>query len=225
MDYSQKQGGKGFLLSLKNLFSLLKRLQSAFYIFRYIVLTPKALGAELTRAVSSGNAELVEHLLNLDVAPNGTAGSSENQFMPIMAATALGDTNMVSLLVEKGAEVNVKNASHTTPLMFAAMNGHTEAVRLLLSYGAEVNTVNQMGRTAAMFAAADGSTQILELLVAHHADLSIQDQWGDTATSLFKQYQEETATLLELTKTLMFSPASEKSNVLPFRKPTSKQKN
>jgi len=45
----------------------------------------------------------------------------------------------VKLLIDKGADVNVKNVGDRTPLMWAAMHGHTEVVRLLIDNGADVD--------------------------------------------------------------------------------------
>lgn len=45
----------------------------------------------------------------------------------------------VKLLVEHGADVNIKGGTNQwTPLFYAAQSGHVTAVRLLLNIGADV---------------------------------------------------------------------------------------
>ena len=45
---------------------------------------------------------------------------------------------MVKLLVERGADVNVKSQWGQTPLHYAAGEGHISMVKLLVELGAEV---------------------------------------------------------------------------------------
>ena len=43
-----------------------------------------------------------------------------------------GYTEAVSLLIEKGADINVKDNSGRMPLYYASTDGHTEVVNLLI---------------------------------------------------------------------------------------------
>jgi ankyrin repeat protein len=47
-------------------------------------------------------------------------------------AAEAGKTQMVSFLLENGADPDVKDASHQSPLKLAFQNGHVDALRLLL---------------------------------------------------------------------------------------------
>jgi ankyrin repeat protein len=53
-----------------------------------------------------------------------------------------GYIDMISLLIEFGADVNAVNAVGMTPLMFAARQGHLEIVRLLIQHGGIINLVH-----------------------------------------------------------------------------------
>jgi ankyrin repeat protein len=50
-----------------------------------------------------------------------------------------GHTEIVQLLLEKGADVNAKNKYGRTALIYATERGYTEIVQLLLEKGADVN--------------------------------------------------------------------------------------
>lgn len=57
---------------------------------------------------------------------------------PLHSACRGGHKEIVSLLLEKGADVNRQNSWYETPLHIASTEGHLEVVRLLLKRGADV---------------------------------------------------------------------------------------
>ncbi|OWZ00838.1 TKL protein kinase [Phytophthora megakarya] len=63
-----------------------------------------------------------------------------------------GHLEIVRLLVDHAANVNVTDSENQTPLMKASYRGHEEIVRLLLDNGAAVDITNNSGRTAAEIA-------------------------------------------------------------------------
>lgn len=54
----------------------------------------------------------------------------------LFQACEQGDTEKVRLLLQQGAEVNVRNMSDYTPVGIAIKNGHTAIVQLLMQHGA-----------------------------------------------------------------------------------------
>ena len=50
-----------------------------------------------------------------------------------------GHTEIVSFLLEKGADIHAHGNYHLGPLLWAAGRGHTEIVRALVQRGAKVN--------------------------------------------------------------------------------------
>jgi len=110
-----------------------------------------------------------------------------------LRAALAGDTTLMRLLLEKGADPNIATFAGTTALMAAAgvnwMGGQTfteskealmEAVQLCLDKGADVNAANSMGVTAVIGAANRGSDEILEFLVKKGARLDVKDKEGRT---------------------------------------------
>ncbi|KAI9854022.1 MAG: hypothetical protein M1813_001583 [Trichoglossum hirsutum] len=80
---------------------------------------------------------------------------------------------MVQLLVEKGADVNVKDCHGNTALLWAAKCGHEAMVRLLVEKGA--NT-----KSTLFWAAEYGQEATVQLLVDKGADINARDDHGNT---------------------------------------------
>ncbi|HJX34358.1 MAG TPA: ankyrin repeat domain-containing protein, partial [Desulfatiglandales bacterium] len=59
---------------------------------------------------------------------------------------------IMELLIDRGADVNVKANNGTTPLMLAAFYDDKKCVELLIDHGADINAKNNLGLTARMFA-------------------------------------------------------------------------
>jgi ankyrin repeat protein len=74
------------------------------------------------------------------------------------------NTDLVSALLEAGANPNMRGFNNKTPLMFAAEAGILETMSLLLSHGADVSMVSSHGWNAAHFAALGGHETILQAL-------------------------------------------------------------
>lgn len=60
--------------------------------------------------------------------------------------------DIIKLLIDKGADIHVKNSSGWTPIMEASRNGYFEIVELLVSKGANVNDQGNDGYTSLMLA-------------------------------------------------------------------------
>lgn len=59
-------------------------------------------------------------------------------------ASAYGQLQSVTLLLEAGAKIDLEGPDGETPLLLAASGGHHDVVRLLLSEGANVNQVDEV---------------------------------------------------------------------------------
>ena len=64
-----------------------------------------------------------------------------------------GRTEVVRILLDAGANPNVKGEHHVSCLTWAAGRGHAQVVKLLLEAGAKVNTADKHGTTPLCWAA------------------------------------------------------------------------
>jgi ankyrin repeat protein len=84
---------------------------------------------------------------------------------PIHSAAAGNYTQIVRMLIEANALVNVKQQAGSTPLHSAAQNGNIDLLILLLEHGADVNVRMEGGKLPADLAREKGFTEIAEVLV------------------------------------------------------------
>ena len=83
----------------------------------------------------------------------------------LMRAARLGKAELVQMLVDAGAKLNIQNPAYKeTALIIASSYGNTEAVEILLKAGADKNIKNWEGKTALMLATGWKYTKIVELL-------------------------------------------------------------
>jgi len=114
-----------------------------------------------------GRAETAGALLAAGADPNVPAANTF-QVRPIHSAAANRRTAeslaLCKLLLENGADPNVKQAGGWTPLHQAAAHGRKEAVDLLLAHGADVSAKSADDRTPAQMAEAKGHTEIQAMI-------------------------------------------------------------
>jgi ankyrin repeat protein len=86
---------------------------------------------------------------------------------PLHLAALHCHTNVVTLLLDKGAKVNPKGADGATPLHLAAQEGCANAVEELLAKGAKVNARDDQDRTPLKRAEQWHQSAIAEILRQH----------------------------------------------------------
>ena len=90
-------------------------------------------------------------------------------------AAELGFSDVASMLVGAGADVNASALFGVTPLMLAVKNGFKKITGLLIRSGADVDKADSVGRTAISIAVHDGNTPLIAMLLDAGADLRILD--------------------------------------------------
>jgi uncharacterized protein len=101
------------------------------------------------------------------------------------AATSFGNDNIVSCLLQNGADVNAVDVFGSTALMVATKSARCmEKVQLLLECGGDVDATSRNGETALMAAARSPGyqkDQIIKLLLHSGGNVNAVDEKGETA--------------------------------------------
>lgn len=131
--------------------------------------SPDPGAARLMNILRDGAPNAFRSLLKEDplaATRQGPGGST-----PLMSAALYGDAESVRLLLEAGADPNIRNAAGATALMWAVDD--PDKTRLLIRSGADVNARSDDGRTPLLIAATwRGSYEVVRLLLDHQANPS-----------------------------------------------------
>jgi len=108
----------------------------------------------------------VSRLLLLSGAnPNQVTDYMDN--CPLLGMHAYkGNSDMVSLLLEFGADPNATNDKKVAPLALASGAGHLDVVEVLIRCGAKVESVDVEGLCALVMAGKEGHINVIEFLVS-----------------------------------------------------------
>jgi ankyrin repeat protein len=96
-------------------------------------------------------------------------GGSMNDTRLLHAAAFSGNTNLVKIVIEAGADINGYNGF--TPLTIATWNNWTETVLVLVEQGANAEVPDSFGWTSLMMAAFKGFNQIVKILLESNVDV------------------------------------------------------
>lgn len=128
---------------------------------------------ELTDALKARDVAKVRTLLETAADVNEKVRGE----YPLNIAAVFGPAELVTILLDAGADIERPDRYGFHPLHSAAISGHKDIVALLLKRGAAVNARDKQGRTPLLgFAASAGSNLgIAQLLLAAGADPEIEE--------------------------------------------------
>ncbi len=90
----------------------------------------------------------------------------------MLAAEYVSDPKVISVLIDKGADVHARNEDGRTALIIAAeYNTDPEVIRLLVKRGSDILTEDNYGNTALMEASSGNVPEIIQALVECGADI------------------------------------------------------
>jgi len=136
----------------------------------------------LVDAAAGGEYAKVYNLLSNGASPNSTYQGTP----ALLWGSEKGHLNVVELLINKGADVNKKDAStNMTALMVAASEGHEKIVNLLVGSGADIHMKDRNHHATALMSASEyGYTKIAKLLLNKGASVNAKNNVGYTPLSL-----------------------------------------
>lgn len=148
-----------------------------------------ALGSPYSQVEPKRCQECARLMLDKGADINATAtsddGGTDKGLTPLMIATSGGNTDIMKMLLDSGADANASTANGETAVMMAARRGLLEAIKLLSATGANINARNAEGENALMraFDAKRFGVECVDTvkyLVGSGADVNASDKFGWT---------------------------------------------
>jgi ankyrin repeat protein len=132
-------------------------------------------GPAVGSAVISGDVYSLAQTVNKD-----NVNSVQDGVTPLFTAVALNKTDVVKLLIDKGADVNLPIANGSTPLVTAITMAGDPIKKMLIDAGADVNKGSTQGVVPLMIALGMKQTVIARLLLDKGANVNYVSAAGDT---------------------------------------------
>jgi ankyrin repeat protein len=130
-------------------------------------------------ATSEGHLEVCRILLEHGAVVNSRSADGSTPFLKAME-WILKKCDIMSLLMDYNADVNVHNSWGDSALQIAARDGLFEISRKLLEHNAEVEACDYHGSTPLLLASYYGHTEVVRLLLDYNAAVCARDRDGDT---------------------------------------------
>ena len=108
------------------------------------------------------------------------------------------DFTWLTFLIQKGANVNIRDSRGVTPLQLAANLGFEEGVQLLVDKLARVDEPNDTGETPLISAVHRGNIALMRILLKAGADPNRSDNSGRTARDYAALAVRSSALLAEI---------------------------
>ncbi|KAJ8612818.1 hypothetical protein CTAYLR_002040 [Chrysophaeum taylorii] len=150
----------------------------------------RKIGKEFEAAVQAGDVEAIRSWLDagFDVEASALPEVRRLGYTPLINAVVYRHPSVLELLLERGADPDVRSIWMTSPLSIAAhckpddpvaIDRCLECVDLLLAYGADINGRTDDGWTPLFHAARARNMKILHHLLANGADPNLVETWNN----------------------------------------------
>jgi uncharacterized protein len=105
-----------------------------------------------------------------------------DQMTPLLSAVNGYDIEMIHILIDNGADVNLSNCFGYTPLMSASWRGATEIMKILIDNKADIRQYTSNDRYQAIHIAIEKSNKLeaVVLLINSGADVDVSTDYGST---------------------------------------------
>ena len=129
-------------------------------------------------AAMLGFRELAKHLIAKR--PTDVNGRGGRKVTPLHVAVSAGHLDILSLLLDHGAQVDGQDRLGQTLLHRASSNGKVEAGECLLDRGADINARDNDRWTPLFHAAFQGHVEFTRMLIDRGAEIDARDTTGTT---------------------------------------------
>ena len=137
---------------------------------------------------SSRNYGICELLIQNGADVNARRTKESNKdWTSLMYASYDSKLDIMKLLLENGALIDIRTPSLHSAYLIAAQYGTPDAVELLINNGAELNCTDSDGDSALICAAKNEQTDNIKLLIEYGVDINIRNKDGKRAIDYAKE--------------------------------------
>ncbi|RXN06682.1 caskin-2-like isoform X1 [Labeo rohita] len=170
---------------------------------------------DLLQAVKNGDLATTQKLLaKVKASKSKLLGSTKrlninyqdpDGFSALHHAALTGTTELLSLLLEAQAVVDIKDSNGMRPLHYAAWQGKADSVLMLLRSGAAVNNASHDGQIPLHLAAQYGHYDVSEMLLQHQSNPCILNKAKKTPLDLACEFGRAKVAQLLLSSNMVAS--------------------
>ncbi len=141
----------------------------------YLLLTFYGFGAEIHRAVKSGDIAQMRSILSKE--GNWAANCrTRGGITPLHIAAAMNRTQAIKILLINGADINARSQNGFTPLHWAARRNAANAVESLIEYGADPSIESRSGITPLDWAERNDAKSVIDVLSRYEKEKKPEPQ-------------------------------------------------
>lgn len=146
--------------------------QSTVFVLIFSIFIGSLFSQEIQEAAKTGNLDKVNQLLHND--PDLLNHRDQRNKTALHFACQNGHFEVVKLLVEKGANVNIMDYDFRTPLLWAAANGYSQILEILVKNGADRYKTDANGKSAVHLAVEAGNLSLVEWMLVNGYELNLK---------------------------------------------------
>ena len=109
---------------------------------------------------------------------------------PLIDATMFGKTEIVKILIDAGAEIDLVDNSGSTALHESAIMGELAIAKILIEAGAAIDKKNQYNATPLHAATTKGHIDVSEYLIKKGADVNARDFRGESVLHRVRNWNQ-----------------------------------
>lgn len=159
----------------------MRHVKSVLMIVACLVVAAKAadkLGDDLIKAAKKGDVAKAQALVRQGVPVDSQDKDGKTA---LWEATRHEKADVVAMLIEAKADLNLPSKEGETPLFVAAGRGNPKVLTMLMAAGADTSLRSPAGTTLLMAVAGGGHTDVVGTLIKSGARVNEEDNGGETA--------------------------------------------
>ncbi len=135
------------------------------------------------------NLHLIRDLITLGADVNWYDEEETFDLTALHKASRYGHKEIARMLIDAGADINIKDGDGWTPLHWASNNSQIEITKMLIDAGADENVQDNKGRTPLHMAARWNEIEVAKILIDAGSRFDIETNSGYTPYQMARKQE------------------------------------